>query len=83
MEAKNGGDLEKVGEESPTFAEDAAEHFGNGKDELAVRDGMADAGGDPFGGLAGAALMAGGADVAGLAGEGEMSTLNTHSPLFL
>jgi hypothetical protein len=66
-----GGDLEKVGEESATFAEDAAEHFGDSKDELAVGDGVADAGGDPFGGLAGAALMAGGADVAGFAGEGE------------
>ena len=68
-----GGGLEEVGEEAATFAEDAAEHFGDGKDELAVRDGVADAGGDPFGGLAGAALVAGGADVAGFAGEGEQA----------
>lgn len=66
-----GGGLEELGEESAAFAEDAAQDFGNGKDELAVGDGVANAGGVPFGGLAGAALVAGGADVAGFAGEGE------------
>jgi hypothetical protein len=66
-----GGGLEEVGEEATALAEDAAQDFGDGEDELAVRDGVADAGGDPFGSLAGAALVAGGADVAGFAGEGE------------
>ncbi len=66
-----GGGLEEVGEEAAAFAEDAAQDFGDGEDELAVRDGVADVSGDPFGGLAGAALVAGGADVAGFAGEGE------------
>jgi len=65
------GGLEEMGEVAAALAEDAAEHFGDGKDELAMGDGVADAGGDPFGGLAGAALVAGGADVAGFAGEGE------------
>jgi hypothetical protein len=63
--------LEEVGEEAAALAEDAAQHFWDSEDKLAVRDGVADAGGDPFGGLAGAALVAGGADVAGFAGEGE------------
>ncbi len=62
---------EKDVEEVPALAEDAAQHFRDGEDELAVRDFVADGGGDPCAGLAGAALMAGGAEVAGLAGEGE------------
>lgn len=66
-----GGGLEEVGEESAAFAEDAAEDFWNRKHELPMRDGVADVSGDPFGVLAGAALVAGGADVAGFAGEGE------------
>ena len=66
-----------MGEESAAFAEDAAEDFGNGEDELAVRDRVADVGGDPFGSLTGAALVAGGADVAGLAGEGEKALMAT------
>ena len=55
----------------PALAEDAAQHFRDGENELAVRDFVADGGGDPGSGLAGAALVAGGAEVAGLAGEGE------------
>ena len=66
-----GGGLEKKMEEVAAFAEDAAEHFGNGKHELAVGDGMADGVGDPCAGVKGAALVAGGAEVAGFAGEGE------------
>jgi DNA polymerase-3 subunit gamma/tau len=66
-----GGGLEKEVKEVPALAEDAAEHFRDGEDELAVRDVVADGGGDPFAGLAGAALVAGGTEVAGLAGEGE------------
>jgi len=66
-----GGGLEDMGEESAALAEDAAQDFGDGEDELAVRDGVADMGGYPFGGLTGAALVTGGADVAGLAAEGE------------
>ena len=42
-----------------------------GEDELAVRDFVTDGGGDPFGSLADAALVAGGTEVAALAGEGE------------
>ena len=53
------------------LAEDAAEHFREGEDELAVGNVVADGGGDPLAGLADAALVAGGAEVAGLAGEGE------------
>ena len=66
-----GGGLEKEVEEVAALAEDAAEHFREGEDELPVRDFLADGGGDPHPGLAGAALVAGGAEVAGLACEGE------------
>jgi hypothetical protein len=52
-------------EEVAAFAEDTAEDFGDGEDELAVRDFVADGGGDPIGGLADAALVAGRAEVAG------------------
>ena len=55
-----GGGLEHQMEEMAAFAEDAAQDFGDGEDELAVRPGVADAGGDPFAGLAGAALVTGG-----------------------
>lgn len=53
------------------LAEDAAQHFWKGEHILPVRDFVADGGGDPSAGLADAALVAGGAEVAGLAGEGE------------
>ena len=53
------------------FAEDTAQDAGEGEDELAVGNFVADRGGDPFAGGADAALVAGGAEVAGLAGEGE------------
>jgi len=66
-----GGGFEKEVEEIAAFAEDASEDFGDGEDELAVRDFVADGGGDPVGGLADAALMAGGTEVAALASEGE------------
>ena len=66
-----GGGLEKEMAEVPALAEDAAQHFRECEDELAVRDFVADGGGDPSAGLADAALVAGGAEVAGLAGEGE------------
>ena len=65
------GGIEEKMEEVAAFAEDAAQHSGNGEHELAVRDGMADGVGDPCAGTEGAALVAGGAEVAGLAGEGE------------
>jgi len=58
-------------EEVAAFAEDAAQDFGDGEDELSVRDLVADRGGNPFGGLADAALVAGGAEVTAFAGEGE------------
>jgi hypothetical protein len=76
-----GGGLEEVGEESAAFAEDAAEDFRNRKHILAMWDGVADVGGDPFGGLAGAALVAGGADVAGFAGEGEEALVSAVGAL--
>jgi hypothetical protein len=66
-----GGGFEEEVEEIAVLAEDAAQDFGDGEDELAVRDFVADGGGDPIGGLADAALVAGGAEVAALAGEGE------------
>ena len=65
-----GGGLEEQGEEVAALAEDAAEHPGDGEDELAVRDLAADGGGDPGAGGADAAHVAGGAEVASLAGEG-------------
>ena len=65
-----GGGLEEKGEEVAAFAEDAAEHAWDGEDELAVRDLAADGGGDPGAGGADAAHVAGGAEVASLAGEG-------------
>ncbi len=66
-----GGGFEEEMEEIAAFAEDAAKDFGDGEDELAVGDFVADGGGDPSGGLADAALVAGGTEVAALAGEGE------------
>jgi len=66
-----GGGLEKEVEEVAALAEDAAQHFREGEDELAVRNVVADGGGDPTAGLSDAALVACGAEVAGLAGEGE------------
>lgn len=41
-----GGGLEKEVEEVPALAEDAAQHFRKGEDELAVRDFVADGGGE-------------------------------------
>ena len=61
----------RMGEEVAAFAEDAAQDLGDGEDELAVGDFVADGGGDPVAGGADAALVAGGAEVAALAGEGE------------
>ena len=57
-------------QEVAALAEDAAEHPGDGEDELAVRDLAADGGGDPGAGGADAAHVAGGAEVASLAREG-------------
>ena len=58
-------------EEIAALAEDAAKDLGDGEDELAVWDFVADGGGDPIGRLPDAALVAGGAEVAAFAGEGE------------
>jgi hypothetical protein len=55
--------------EVPAFAEDAAQHFRERENKLAVRDLVADGICDPITGLASSALMAGGAEVAGFAGE--------------
>ena len=66
-----GGGMEEVGEELAAFAEDATEDLGDGEDKLAVGNFVADGGGDPIAGRADAALVARGAEVAALAGEGE------------
>jgi hypothetical protein len=66
-----GGGFEEVVEEIAALAEDAAKDLGDGEDELAVWDFVADGGGDPIGRLPDAALVAGGAEVAAFAGEGE------------
>ena len=66
-----GGGSEEVVEEVAPLAEDAAKHAGNGEDELAVGDGLAEGFGDPVAGGADAALVASRADVAALASEGE------------
>jgi hypothetical protein len=76
-----GGGLEEVGEEVAAFAEDAAEDLGDGEDELAVGDFVADGGGDPLANGAGAALVAGGAEVSALAGEGEEAFVATVKAL--
>lgn len=62
-----------MGEEMTSFAEDAAEHLWDGEHELAVGHFVADGGGDPVADGADAALVAGRAEVAALAGEGEES----------
>ena len=66
-----GGSVEQVGEEVAAFAEDAAQDLGEGEDELAVGDLVADGVGDPFAKGASATLVACGAEVAAFAGEGE------------
>jgi hypothetical protein len=76
-----GGGVEEVGEEMAAFAEDAAQDFGHGEDELAVGDFVADGCGDPVADSAGAALVAGGTEVAGLAGEGEEAFVATIGAL--
>jgi hypothetical protein len=63
--------VEEVVEEFASFAEDSPERFGHGEDELAVRDVEADVVGDPVASLFDLALVAGRAEVAGFAGEGE------------
>ena len=55
------GGVEQVGEEVAALAENAAQDFGDGEDELAVGDFVADGGGDPFADGASATLVAGGA----------------------
>jgi len=51
-------------EQVAAFAKDAAENLGDGEDKLAVGDFVADGVGDPLANGAGAALVAGGAEVA-------------------
>ena len=64
-------DVEKVVEELATLAEDAAQGPGHGENELPVRHLEADIVGDPVAQGADAALVATGAEMPGLAGEGE------------
>ena len=53
------------------LAEDAAQDFGDSEDELAVWNLMADTGGYPCACCANSSLVAGGAEMPALAGEGE------------
>ncbi len=53
------------------LAEDSAEGTRHGEDELPVGDFVTDGMGNPVAGLPHASLVAGGAEVAALAGEGE------------
>jgi hypothetical protein len=66
-----GGGVEEAGEEVAALAKNAAEDARDGEDKLAVRDFVADGGGDPVAGGADAALVAGRAEVSALASEGE------------
>jgi hypothetical protein len=72
-----GGGVEENGEELAAFAKNAAQDLGDGEDELAVGDFVADGVGDPLAGGADAALVAGGAEVATLASEGEEAFVAT------
>jgi hypothetical protein len=72
-----GGGVEEVGEEVSAFAENTAEDLGDGEDELAVGDFVANGGADPLANGAGAALVAGGAEVSALTGEGEEAFVAT------
>ena len=67
------GGVEQVGEQVAAFAEDTAQDLGDGEDKLAVRNFVADGIGDPSSYGAGPALVAGRAEVAALAGEGEQA----------
>ncbi len=58
-------------EQVAALAEDAAQGTRHGKDELPVGHVMAEGMGNPVAGLAHPALVAGGAEVAALAGEGQ------------
>ena len=58
-------------EQFAALAEDATQRAWHGEDELAVRKVVAHGVGDPVADPADAALVAAGAEVAGLAGEGE------------
>ena len=69
--------MEQVGEEVAAFAEDTAQDLGDGEDKLAVGNFVADGIGDPSANGAGPALVAGGAEVAALAGEGEQFFVTT------
>ena len=68
-----GGGVEQVGEEVAAFAEDTAQDLGDGEDKLAVGNFVADGIGDPSAHGAGPALVARGAEVTALAGEGEQA----------
>jgi hypothetical protein len=65
------GDAEEMVEEFSALAEDAAEGFRHRKHELPVRHLEAEDSGNPVAGLTDFALMATGAEVPRLAGEGE------------
>jgi hypothetical protein len=76
LEAKRYGQgidraLEQKRKQLTTFAKDAAQHFGNGENQLSMRDLMAYRSGDPFTGGTHATLMTSGTKVASFAGEGE------------
>lgn len=66
-----------MGEERASLAENAAQDSGDGEHELPVRHVVADAGGDPAARATNTALVAGGAEMPALAGEGEQFFVTT------
>lgn len=75
LEAKGFGQgidraLEQKRKQLATFAKDTAQHFGNGENDLSMRDLMTYRSRDPFTGGTHASLLARGTEVAGFAGEG-------------
>ena len=65
------GDVEEVVEELAAIAEDAAQRPGHGEDELPVRHIEADAVRDPIAHVPDTPLVRAGAEMTGLAGEGQ------------
>jgi len=71
------GTMEEQAHQPPALAKDAPQDLGHGEHNLSVRDLMADGSSDPLAGGAHAALMTSGAEVTGLAGEGEQALVAT------
>lgn len=76
LEGGDGG-VEEVGEKLAAFSKNPAQNPRDGEDKLAVRHVVADACGDPGTDATNPPLVAGGAEVATLAGEGEQFFMTT------